>query len=455
MNSHAKRRQPQAEDAAPLTVLVVGEDTETRPLPDSPFIKAGCAVVRMTNPAMLPAICAKHRPQVAFVPLTIGGEPAQSVLRAAMAPQRLPVVVVLAENEEINAAAEAMREGAYDCLFRPFSDARLAKTIDGALGQVRRSGRPVARPAPPPAKAPLVRPDPAPLQIEAEGIVAVAPETRKALSRIEAVARSSAPVLFTGEVGTGKSRLARLLHDRSPRADAPFVVLDCATLSRPALAAEAEDADGALARAAQGTLFLDNLAAADPSIQPHLTGLIDRASGSGIRLVAALRQPEPGAGGLRPEIYYRLSVASVALPPLRQRIEDIAALVPAHLSACAEREGRAVLSLDPDAMARLAAHTWPGNLHELLNLLWHLTLTHDGPSVTAQDLAPSLPDGAGVDRAGGVAQIATGQTLAEIERAAIEAAIRAAHGSIPRAAQVLDVSPSTIYRKRDAWRKDD
>lgn len=462
MNSPANRRPVPADKAPTITALVVAEPNDARPLPESLFTKAGCAVVQMANPAILPALCARHRPQIAFLPLTIAGQPSLAVLRAAMAPQRLPVVVVVADNDQINAAAEAMRDGAFDCLFRPFSEARLAKTIDGALGQLHRTGTPAARMAPVPRTAPELPAAPVearPVVAVAEGLVAAAPATRAVLTRIDAVARSAAPVLFTGEVGTGKTRLARLLHDRSDRASQPFVTIDCATLTTQGIASAAWSGDGALARAKGGTLFLDNLGAADPAIQPQMIGMIDRTTGpdakADVRLLAALRQPEPVGRELRPELFYRLSVATIALPPLRQRLEDIAALAPDRLAEFAAREGRAPVSLGQDAMAVLVDHRWPGNLHELVNLLWRLALTHDGPLVTAADLTPALHERPSPDQpATPSADAPVGQTLAEIERAAIEAAIEAENGSIPRAARLLDVSPSTLYRKREGWRRD-
>lgn len=454
MKSPANRQPDPTQDMPPVTALVVGEPGESRSLPESLFQRAGCAVVQMANPAMLPALCAKHRPQIAFLPLTIGGEPALAALRAAMTPQRLPVVVVVADNEQINAAAEAMRDGAFDCLFRPFSDVRLAKTIDAALGQLRRTGKAVPRIEPAAPLAPVAH---KPLGPGAEGIVASAPETRAVLARIDAVARSSAPVLFTGEVGTGKTRLARLLHDRSDRAKRPFVAVDCATLTVSKIASDSDGLDSALSRVAGGTLFLDNLGAADPVIQPKLIGLVDRLTGPDakeeIRLLAALRQPEPRGGEILPELYYRLTVVTIALPPLRRRVEDIAVLIPDRLAAFAAREGRTPVTLDHDAMALLIAQSWPGNLHELVNLLWRLALTQDGPIVRANDLAAVLHHRQVSDEAGTrPSHSPAGQTLAEIERAAIEAAIHAENGSIPRAARLLDVSPSTLYRKREGWR---
>ncbi len=476
--------------------LAIGDGREDWMLPEDAFLGAGCRLERAEGFAEAEESCALSKPDLVFMPLTLDGKLTTDQLRRCLSHQPRPVVVVVASNDQINTAAEAMRLGAYDCLFKPFSRSRLERTIEEAVKQLReappppkpttRASRPMSprrRDAPVAKEHQISGPAQARsgidgLSLARRGFVASSPRMQSVLEQAAAVATSDAPVFISGEVGTGKTTLAGILHELSPRARQPLVTLTCAILT----AAEFEDRvsgpHGALARAAGGTLYFDEVVDLPADVQPKVLRLIERAetgaSSLGVRVIASTSH-EPNAalkaGLIRPDLYYRLHVAPISLPPLRARDGDPALIARVRLAEFSEIEERGFVGYSDTALAMISGYDWPGNLRELINVVWTVVLMNQGPLVTP-DLLPAevraglrtSATGLGRNPAPAVAPPAAtgadtrpealvGKTLAEIERAVIEATIRAEGGSVPRAARVLDVSPSTLYRKREAWTK--
>lgn len=435
------RHKTRPDRAAPLTVLLVAGRHGAHALPAAPFSRAGLTVERAVGLDDAARTAARLAPQIVFVPVTLEGQSSADLLAQLLGGAPAPVVVVIATNDEINAAAEAMRAGAADCLFRPFSDQRLARTIDEAIRAVPAALRDRAprglAPSEPGKQMRVERPgDNRPMAVLHD--------------RAMALAGNDLPVFISGETGTGKSTLAREIHAASRRAGAPFVTIDCPSLT-------ADSADRCLAEARRdmegGTLFLDGIGELDPALQPRVVKLIAAETADPPRLIASTRLgPDEARRRLRPELFYRLYIAPIALPPLRERRGDVATIVQARLAELAEARGRPQMELSDAARARLEAYDWPGNLHELLGTVTDIALGHDTgilrsehlpqriarPAVTAGEAAPGLGDFAGM-------------TLEEIERQVIEATIRAQGGSVPAAAAALGVAPSTIYRKRAGW----
>ncbi|MCB1357477.1 MAG: sigma-54-dependent Fis family transcriptional regulator [Maritimibacter sp.] len=477
--------------------LLIDDGHDDWVLPDEPFTAAGCRPVRSAGLREARASCANATPDLVFIPLTLGGKQVNAQLAECLSLDPAPVIVVVATNDQINAAAEAMRLGAYDCLFKPFSPGRLTRTIEAAVKKIKhapqpdkrttRTSRPaglVTRPAraeatahPPQEPAPPLSPQTVDgLNLSRRGFVASAAATRKALDRAVSIAASDAAVLISGEIGTGKSTFAGIVHDASPRAGGPMVTVSCATLTVRDFDNQVFGPQGALARAAGGTLYLDEIADLSGAVQSRLARIIESTpparDGPGPRFVGSTVHAPNAAlqnGLIRPELFYRLHVAPLALPPLRDREGDAALIAQVRLAQFSEVEGRGFTGFSQTALARISDYAWPGNLRELINVIQTIVLMNQGPLVTAELLPPEVRAGsrfartASAEPSTGSAASAgaapgrpdefVGKTLAEIERMVIEATILAEDGSVPRAAKVLDVSPSTLYRKRDAWAK--
>ncbi len=449
-----------------VTALILTPADETRPLPDKPFIEAGCRVIRTATLDETERACSQHHPALVF--MSLSGEDNLSVLRRCVGQGHEPVIVIVAENDQINTAAEAMREGAFDCLFRPFSETRLKTTIQRALRNAPKASAP--RPLKPPAKT----------TVNEETILTASPKMRSILSMIRALPTSPVPVFITGDVGTGKSLFARKIHDLSDRSKHPFVTVDCATLTPQTIADELFGANGAVRRAEGGTLFLDGVCELAGSVQPQLLNLINserievngKETPTDIRLISASRIDPYEAirdGSLRADLFYRLHVAPVELPPLAGRTADISLIANTKLAEFAATEGRHFTGISDEAMTVLTHYDWPGNTRELLNTLWTVVLMHPGPMLLPEHLPnemtrqrPSQSSRRKSERhESETASRASfpelgsllGLSLAEIEKTVIEATIKAENGSVPRAARILDISPSTIYRKRESWAK--
>lgn len=298
---------------------------------------------------------------------------------------------------------------------------------------------------------------------------------------IEQAASSKATVFVTGESGTGKEVCAHAIHKLSLRSDKPFVALNCAAIPKDLIESEvfghikgaftgaSSDREGAAMLANGGTLFLDEICEMDLGLQGKLlrflqTGEFNRVGDSktrkvDVRIVTATnRDPlaEVEAGRFREDLYYRLHVIPIMLPALRERGDDVLEIALSLLAAYSAEEGRHFTGFTPEVAGMLLSYDWPGNVRQLQNIIRNIVVLHDGERVTP-DMVPApvggrwaRPHGFGRTEqpAGNAAPI---RPLIEVEREAIEAAIAACGGNIPRAAVMLGVSPSTIYRKRLAW----
>ena len=295
-------------------------------------------------------------------------------------------------------------------------------------------------------------------------------------AQIERLAASRAAVFVTGESGTGKDLVAAAVHAASSRRDAPFVALNCAVIP-PELMEIAlfgrEDA-GAMDRAQSGTLHLDEITQMDLACQARLMHFVEtgRFSPVGevtereadVRLVCATsRDPleEVRAGRLREDLYYRLAVLPLALPPLRARGDDVLLLAETFLARFAGEEGRPMPRFTPEVVEALRARRFPGNVRELQNLMRRVVVLSEGGTILPGLLAePEAPEAPGAARPPEVliqgwsdsfAWQGRVEPLSVVERRAIEAAIAAFDGNISLAAAALDLSPSTLYRKKLAW----
>ena len=376
----------------------------------------------------------------------------------ALTPQT--AIIAIAANASINAAVDAVRAGAWDYLVKPVSRNRLITTLNNATGQTTTRPR---------EAAPTTSNQPTTTMLGSSAAMA------DLHRQITAIAASSAPAFITGESGTGKELCAEAIHCASARAGKPFVALNCGAIPRDLMESEIfghlkgaftgaiSDREGAAAAADGGTLFLDEICEMDLHLQTKLlrflqTGTIQPVGSPhvrkvNIRIVCATNrtpQTEVAEGRFREDLFFRLHVLPVALKPLRARGNDVIELAQDFVAQFTREEHKQFTSLGDCAVERLRAHHWPGNVRELQNVIRQAIVLHDGPVLEAAMLPDYLGMPAGPDTQASSAML-DGRLLWQIERDVIEAAISRFAGSIPKAADALGISPSTIYRKRENW----
>ena len=409
-------------------------------------------------------------------------------------------VLVITADGSINRAVEAMRGGAFDFLVKPFDDRRLLGAVENAIASLEMDDDA--------AMAGLHTAETAETLGE---FVGSSQRMREIYAMIRNIGRSTATVFITGESGTGKEIAAQAIHDQSTRRNGPFVPINCGAIPKDLLESEVfghlkgsftgaiANKIGAAAAADGGTLFLDEVCEMDLALQPKLlrflqTSMIQPVGAVeprkvDVRIVCATnRDPalEVEEQRFREDLYYRLHVVPIIMPPLRDRGGDVIEIAESLLARFADEEGKTFTRLSDKVRAALEEYHWPGNVRQLQNVLRHAVVLYDGPEVTL-DMLPAAVVTTPVTRptlvespahsaevtpiadyartaefrhANGHAaettgieslQSMVGITLAEMEREFIELTIRQCDGSIPRAARMLDVSPSTLYRKREAW----
>ncbi len=368
------------------------------------------------------------------------------------------VVVVATTPERLDAAVTALRAGAETYVVRPLDPGQVLVVLEKALEKRR------------------LRTDSAALRETIRRrlqIVGAAPELQAVVEVVKRVAPTKATVLVQGEAGTGKAHVAQALHEASPRRDKPFERVNCAALSEALLESELlghekgafADADerriGRLELANGGTLHLHEVGRLPARLQVKLlrvlqSGDLERVGGRetvhvDVRVVAASQRDlaeEVRAGRFRDDLYYRLNVVSVALPPLRQRKGDIPALVNHFIEVHAAAQGKEISGVTAGTLSALFAYGWPGNVRELSNVVERAVASCRGREITAEDLTPVLHGGRPEEST--ASALIPGATLFEIEREAILRTLDQCGGSTARAAEVLGVSIRKIqYRLKE------
>ena len=375
-------------------------------------------------------------------------------------------VVVVTGHGSIDLAVAATRLGALDFLEKPVTRTRLVQTVRNALERLALQNV-VARWS----------------RDRFHDFIGASLVMQGVYRTIEAAAHSRATVMITGESGTGKEVCAQALHAESPRRQKPWVALNCAAIPRDLLESElfghvrgaftgaSQARVGAAELAHGGTLFLDEIGEMPMELQSKLlrflqTGSVQPVGSSQIRdvdvrIVAATnRDPwaEVQAGRFREDLYYRLNVIPIELPPLREREGDVRLLARELLARSSQEEGREFEGFEADAEQLLSTYQWPGNVRELANTLRQIVVLHPGPRVRMEyfprrirqgglpTFQPELPIAKTevVSRPMAVRQTVVPLRLLEAE--AIQGALEYCNGNVPRAAALLEVNPSTIYR---------
>jgi two-component system response regulator HydG len=381
-------------------------------------------------------------------------------------------VVVVSAHGTIGVAVEAMREGAMDFIEKPFSPDVLRARVEKAIEIAReRKGARTAR-----ARAEALDADQAREQDPA-GLVGSSEPMRRVLEQIRRIAAADTTVLVLGESGTGKELVARALHAQGPRRDGPFVSVSCAAIPEGLLESELFGHEkgaftGAIRRklgrfelAHGGTLFLDEIGEVPAAIQVKLLRVLqerrfERVGGEetidvDVRVVSATNRDlsaAVAAGTFREDLYYRLAVLPVTLPPLRERPGDVEELAHFFLAKLAPRAGRRVTGFTPGALERLRAHRWPGNVRELENVVEQALVFVDGDRIREEDLPEGLrgPRGAPADAPPPLDR-PLGELLDELERRYVLDAWERARGVKAEAARLLGVKPSALYYKLEKF----
>jgi DNA-binding NtrC family response regulator len=363
-------------------------------------------------------------------------------------------VVVMTAFGAVETAVAAMRQGAADYITKPINLDELGLVVERAIENRRlraEAGRLRAR-----------------LNDRVRNIVGGSPAMKPVFDAILQVAPSRATVLITGESGTGKELVAAAIHEHSPRAGGPFVKLHCAALAETLLESElfghergaftgaVGRRDGRFQQAHGGTLFLDEIAEISPAIQIKLLRFLqehefERVGGNqtikvDVRIVAATNKDllaQVKAGKFREDLYYRLNVVTVEVPPLRARPTDIGLLAMHFLRRYAQENAKEVTGFADDALDRLTRYPWPGNVRELENAIERAVVVCRGTTLRAEDLAPTIKPAASFNELPTI----PGASLAELERYAILKTLEHAGGSTSKAAEILGISPRKIqYR---------
>jgi DNA-binding NtrC family response regulator len=370
-----------------------------------------------------------------------------------------PAVVVMTAFGAVASAVDAMRAGAAEYLTKPINFDELLVVIDRVMEhlELRRETRQLRA---------RVRDRVAP-----SNIVGTSPPMQRVFEVVDQVAPSKATVLITGESGTGKELVANAIHARSPRANGPFVKLHCAALAETLLESELfghergsftgamTRKDGRFSIADGGTLFLDEIGEISPSIQVKLLRFLqehefERVGGTqtikvDVRIIAATNKnlaEEVKAGRFREDLYYRLNVVTIDMPPLRDRKSDVPALSKFFLDRYAKENAKTVEGFQPATLELLMSYDWPGNVRELENAIERAVVLATSPQLEPRHLPPNVRPTA---TPAGMPPI-PGATLADIERYAILETLKATGGSTSKAAEMLGISVRTIqYRLHD------
>ncbi len=412
-----------------------------------------------TNGREARAAFADSSPDVALLDVNLPDVSGIELLHDLKMYSEAVAVIMMSGRGTFDRVVESMRLGAETFLQKPFDYDTLQLTLANVKRMIatRRELQALRR-----ADTP-----------DADRLPGISPAVQRLNELLGQVARVPSPVLIEGESGTGKGVFARLIHSRSPRARGPFVDLNCAGLSKELLESELfghergaftnamNTKPGLFEVAADGTLFLDEIGEMDLTVQARLLKAIEekrfrRVGGikdltANFRLVAATNRDlgaEAAAGRFRSDLYYRLNVVRVRMPPLRERPEDIPVLVDVMLRPLAKEIGKPAPAMSPRALKKLEQYGWPGNVRELRNVLERALLTMNGKEIRSETLLLEAPSAA-------VAATSSGLPTAEWEIRPLEdvvadyvtASVDAAGGNVRKAARQLQISPSTLYAR--------
>lgn len=393
-------------------------------------------------------------------------------------------VTVITGHGSLHTAIEAMRLGAADFLVKPFPIEKLAESAARAMESAGLATKAQASAVEDALEERATVAEPSHKRRTGfGGFIGISQPMQIVYDVIESAAKSNATVFITGESGSGKDVCAEAIHRYSRRSQGPFIAINCAAIPRELLESElfghvkgaftsaVADRDGAVAQAEGGTLFLDEIAEMAADMQTKLLRFLqnltyrkvggNKPEKANVRIICATNKDpleEIRQGTLRQDLYYRLHVIPVHMPPLRERRADITDLADYFLKLYAREEGKSFRSFSAEAEYILSHASWPGNVRQLQNIVRGIAVLYDGPTVTTDMMPRSLLQPENTDMTAPATESAEMpfggiSPLWRVERDAIEQAIALCEGNIPKAAALLEISPSTIYRKKMVWNK--
>lgn len=441
-----------------MRILVIDDEAHIRKTTTMTLDALGHECVQAQNSAEALSQLQKGSFDAAFLDLRLGNENGLELIPKLLTLEPKLNVVVFTAYSSIDTAIEAMRCGAVDYIAKPFTPEQIRQSLNRIENARRLENRVVE------------------LESMLSGTETLAdfnteePLVQKLFETATKAAASAATLLLLGESGTGKSVLAHALHRNSPRRENAFVTVACPSLSRELLESElfghvrgaftgaVGETWGKVKAAEGGTLFLDEIGELPLEIQPKLLRLLQereyervgdaKPRKANVRVIAATNRRLEDLvkeGKFREDLYYRLNVITIEMPPLRERPLDLASLARQHLKMFARQSARSIKDFTPAAMAALQRYTWPGNLRELRNVIERAVILAPGDKIDMTD----FPDTLRGSQASGAA-IGNRVTLDELEREHILRVIEIAN-SMDEAAEILGIDPATLYRKRKRY----
>jgi two-component system response regulator HydG len=467
---------------SPSNVLIVDDEPALLKALEALLRRSGHTVVALDNPITALQRLAAEDFDVALFDIKMPQLSGLELLNAVKHRRPEVEVIIMTGHATVETALQALKMGAYDYLTKPFDDVELV---------VRSVAKAAER------KSLFDRNRQLETQLRervgaaADGLVGNSGPIREVTRMIEAVAYSAATVLITGESGTGKELVARALHARSPRKGHPFVALNCGALTETLLESELfghvkgsftgaqRDQKGLFDAADGGTIFLDEIGDIPPATQVRLLRVLQEgefkrvgatdAIRVDVRVIAATHRDLPKlvkSGRFREDLFYRLNVINLQLPPLRDRVEDVPLLAHHFLRRYTERLGKKVKGISADAMELLGGYRWPGNVRELENALERAVVLCRGDSIGAGDLPPAITGRsaplvreapAGGDEAAWLSQsyaTAKEQALRRFEKGYVDALMKACDNNISAAARKAGMDRSNFKRVLRKYRSD-
>jgi DNA-binding NtrC family response regulator len=447
------------------SILLVDDDSAFRHVMSGELRRQGHDVATASSGEEAVEALERREPEIVLLDLRLPGMDGLATLKAIRAGHPSVEVIMLTGHGSIDTAIESIREGAFDYVTKPCPLDEIQIRVERAIERraLRQRASLLERGLTPPDQA--------------DSFVGESPEFRRMLHLVELVGPRDSTVLIAGETGSGKERVAKLIHARSPRKFKPFVVVDCAALQESLLQSElfghergsftgADKAKPGLFEVAHGgTIFLDEIGEISQATQVNLLRVLDTSvfrhvGGTSeirvdVRVLAATNRDLRAMvtkGLFREDLFYRMSTITVEIPPLRKRGSDIELLARHFVSMLNERYGSSKV-LGESALEALRGHSWPGNVRELLHAVEAAVVVCEGGEILAEHLPPSVRGGP-ASAASALPTVDGGRlpTLVELELMHIRRALEASHGHRGNAARALGISERNLYRKLKEYR---